>query len=245
MGSERDTEVVLEARGLSKSYGKTVSVNELSFKLQKGQVVGLIGPNGAGKTTTIKCLAGLAKANSGKLYLNGQLLPENNDQRNAISFVFEIDALPTDMSVKRFLSSEAAALGLGKEQVNHAISAVSLTDLQNRFISSLSMGNRRRVSLAATLLSQSDVIVLDEPTNGLDIAGLRFVRDLISQYRSQGKSVLFSSHTLSEVEKVVDKVLVINHGKKLFEGDIPSMVSSVAARSLEEAYELVLAKEAY
>jgi ABC-2 type transport system ATP-binding protein len=235
-----DKDTILAIESLTKRYGSVPAINAISMTVAQGEVVGLIGPNGAGKTTILKCLAGLIKSYSGSILVNGVDARAARQRNDLLSFLFEIDALPNDMLVKNFLISEAYALGLGKPAVDEAISKASLTELQNKTIRTLSMGNRRRVGIAATLLPDSDLLILDEPTNGLDIEGLRLIRDLISDKKKNGKSVLFSSHTMSEVEKAVDRVVVICKGEKLFEGELETLRQTSGKSSLEEAYEQML-----
>jgi len=234
----------LEIQGLSKHYGSTCAIDDLSLEIRRGEVVGLIGPNGAGKTTTLKCLAGLVKPNSGSILVHSVDITKTSNQPGVLGFLYEIDALPNDMLVKRFLLAEAFALGLAKQEVDRVIKETSLQNLQNKTIRTLSMGNKRRVGIAAALLPNSDLLILDEPTNGLDIDGLRLIRSAIDQRKRQKKSVLFSSHTMSEIERVVDRVIVIKHGRKIFDGGLPELQRITARSGLEDAYEYVLSQEA-
>jgi ABC-2 type transport system ATP-binding protein len=240
MSSVENKGFVLAVDGISKRYGSDYAINGFSFEINRGEVVGLIGPNGAGKTTMLKCLAGLVKPNAGSIFVKGVAAAQKNPDPGVLSFLFEIDALPNDMLAKNFLLAEAFALGLGKQDVSRVISEVSLDDSCHKTIRTLSMGNKRRVGLAAALLPESELLVLDEPTNGLDLDGLHLIRNLIAQRKKGGTSVLFSSHTMSEVEKVADRVVIIRRGKKLFDGGIDALRSATSLSSLEEAYESVL-----
>ncbi len=240
MNAVQGESIVLSIDGLSKRYGSVHAVDNLSFVIRKGETVGLIGPNGAGKTTVLKCLAGLVRPDKGSIAGNEASMFERPPHAGSLSFLYEIDALPNDMSVKSFLMAEAFARSLGKAEVETVVQEVALDSMQNKTIRSLSMGNRRRVGIAAALLPRSDLLVLDEPTNGLDLEGLRLIRNIISEQKYQGKSVLFSSHTMSEVEKVADRVIVIKDGVKRFDGSIEVLKKSTSVESLEEAYEQVM-----
>lgn len=228
-------ETVASASGVTKRLGQVQALSGVDLKVFAAEVVGLIGPNGAGKTTLIKCLAGLIRPDEGSIEIRG-----NNPFGPTASFVYESDALPLDMTVESFLRSEALAVGASPAAVRAAVSESGLTGARRRLIGTLSFGNRRRVSLAAALLGDADLIVMDEPTNGLDIDGLHMVRTLIADRKRRGRSVLFSSHTISEVERVADRVAVINHGLVLFDGPVDTLVATTGSPRLEDAYEAVL-----
>lgn len=229
---------VVSVQNLSKRFGSVVALTGLDLSVAPAEVVGLVGPNGAGKTTLIKCLAGLLRADAGSLELRGV------DNRTArVSFVYEADTLPVDMSVEACLRCEASALGVPASTVRIALSEVGLAASGRRLIRSLSLGNRRRVAIALALLADSDLIVMDEPTNGLDIEGLRLVRSVVSTQRARGKSVLFSSHTMSEVERVADRVVVVSGGRVRFDGAIDALRERTGAATLDEAYEIILRTE--
>lgn len=225
-------------QGLSKSFGSVAALAGLDLTVAPAEVVGLVGPNGSGKTTLIKCLAGLLRPDAGTLELRGL-----GDREAKVSFVFEVDTLPLDMSVEACLRCEASALGVPASAVRVALSEVGLSASGKRPIRSLSLGNRRRVAIALALLADSDLIVMDEPTNGLDIEGLRLVRSVVSTQRARGRSVLFSSHTMSEVERVVDRIVVVSHGRVRFSGTIDALREQTGATTLDEAYEIILRAE--
>lgn len=213
-------------------------LHDVSLSLANGEVVGLIGPNGAGKSTLIKILAGLVRPSAGSVRFapTGRATPA--------SFVFEMDGLPIDMTVGRFLAAEAAAHGVSGHACAEAIETAGLADLRRRLIRQLSLGNRRRVALACAQLSEAAVMVLDEPTNGLDLDGLRMVRDVISRSRAAGNAVLFSSHTMSEVERLVDRVVILRAGEVAFTGGVPALLDRAGTTDIELAYERILRAEA-
>lgn len=231
-------QLVVAVRDLVKTYGRIRALDGVSLSVRRGEVVGLIGPNGSGKSTLVKCLAGLVRPDSGVV---GLPLPGAVPSRR---FVYESDALPPDMRVEAFLHCEATALGASVGSVDRSMRDTGIEALRRRTIAGLSMGNRRRVALAAALLGDFDLLVLDEPTNGLDMDGLRMVRQLIRPVTRYHLGVLFSSHTMSEVERLADRVVVINHGRVLYDGTVEGFITEAGESTLESAYEAVLSKGA-
>lgn len=238
MSGIEPTGIVASTRGLVKRFGQTRALGGVDLTILAGEVVGLIGPNGAGKTTLIKCLAGLIRPDSGTVEIRG-----TNRSGPAASFIYESDALPLDMTVGSFLRCEATAVGAPASAVGSATYATGLGALIKRSIQSLSLGNRRRVALAAVMLVDSHLVVMDEPTNGLDMEGLHMVRSLIADWKDRGRAVLFSSHTMSEVERLADRVVVISRGQVLFAGSVAELAIKTGAARLEDAYETLLGRE--
>ena len=226
--------VLASVRGLTKRYGSVTALDAVSVSVSAGEVVGLIGPNGAGKSTLIRCLAGLVRPTEGTVSIR-----RAREGRPALSFVYESDALPPDMTVGSFLACEAVALGVPIAEARTVAGETGLAGT-SRTIGRLSLGNRRRVALAAAILGTPDLLVMDEPTNGLDIEGLQMVRALIAERKELGRGVLFSSHTMAEVERVADRVVVIQHGCILFDGSLGELLSSTGAARLEDGYEALL-----
>lgn len=237
MRTTHDTAVV-SVTGLTKRFGSVVALAGLDLMVGPAEVVGLVGPNGAGKTTLINCLAGLISPDAGSLRLRGI-----GGSAPTVSFVYEVDALPVDMTVEACLRCESSALGVPASAVSAALAEVGLAAVRRRYIRGLSLGNRRRVAVALALMADSDLLVMDEPTNGLDIEGLRIIRGVVNRQRKHGKSVLFSSHTMSEVERVADRIVVVSHGRVRFSGTITSLRQETGAATLDEAYETVLQRE--
>lgn len=231
-----DREPILELSEVSKCFGKAEALNGISFDINLGEVVGLIGPNGAGKTTLIKCLAGLVKPTSGQIAKRECIDLQSRGAIRDLAFVYEVDALPLDMTVRKFLLAEAYAIGQSWKRVDGTLNKFIPSQNKNRRIGELSMGNKRKVALAAALLVDCNILVLDEPTNGLDFDGINTVRDIIRAQKCKGGSVVFSSHTISEVEKIADRIIVMSEGSIIFCGEGKMLQEEMGGRSLEEAY---------
>jgi ABC-2 type transport system ATP-binding protein len=233
-----NADTVLRVSRLAKRFGSVSALDGVSFEIRPGEVVGLIGPNGAGKTTLVKCLAGLLRPSSGTIQWpapGGS--PAGQGSGDCLSVLFEVDALPKDMKVDRFLRAEACARAVDPSAVEAVLSRVDAEPLARRMIETLSQGNRRRIALAAALLKETPLVILDEPTNGLDVEGLRVVRSVITESVSaSGRAVLFSSHTIAEVERLAHRVIILQRGCLEFQGTAAELLSLTGAASLEDAY---------
>lgn len=213
----------LEARGLTRHYGKLKAISNVSFRLRKGEIVGFLGPNGAGKSTTMRILCGLLAASSGRVTVGGiELTRYPEKAARKIGYLPENNPLPEELTVKEYLEFRAKLKGLKgkvrKEQINKVM---DLCDLQRKaskkLIRKLSKGFRQRVGIADALLAEPEIIILDEPTIGLDPHQLKAIRSLIDSLRGS-MTVLLSSHILPEIEMVCDRALIINHGQIVARG---------------------------
>ncbi len=205
----------IEVNNLLKVYGEQRAVNNISFKINKGEIVGFLGPNGAGKSTTMKILTGYLQQTSGNAFVCGvNVSNEPLETKKKIGYLPEANALYYDMYVKEYLSfiAEVHKVPNKKQEVNKVIDLVGLTVESKKKIGQLSKGYKQRVGLAAALIHDPEVLILDEPTSGLDPNQIIEIRDVIKK-QGQNKTVLFSSHILQEVEAICDRVIIINKGE--------------------------------
>ena len=205
----------IEVKNLLKVYGDQKAVNNISFKVDKGEIVGFLGPNGAGKSTTMKIITGYLEQSGGTAYVCGQNVSENPlEAKKKIGYLAELNALYYEMYVREYLHFIAELHGIRnkKTKVEEVIALTGLTVESKKKIGQLSKGYKQRVGLAAALIHDPEVLILDEPTSGLDPNQIIEIRDVI---KNQGlnKTVLFSSHILQEVEAICDRVIIINKGE--------------------------------
>jgi ABC-2 type transport system ATP-binding protein len=212
----------VETRHITKLFGKQKALDEVSFSISKGELVGFLGPNGAGKSTMMKIIAGFLPADSGEATVNGQkVVSKNLEIRKNIGYLPEHNPLYTDLYVKEFLEITAGFYKLKniKQRVAEMVELTGLGDEQHKKIRALSKGYRQRVGLAQALIHDPSVLILDEPTTGLDPNQLEEIRHLIREI-SREKTVMFSSHIMQEVEAVCNRVIIINKGKIVADGEI-------------------------
>lgn len=205
----------LSVENLSKKYGNQLSLNNISFELKTGEIVGLLGPNGAGKSTLMKILTAYLKPTSGSIFVNNLLLNENiKSIQQQIGYLPEHNPLYTEMYVREYLQFNAAIYQIDKNEIENVIEKVGLTAEVHKKIHQLSKGYRQRVGLAAAILHNPSILILDEPTTGLDPNQIEEIRQLIKEL-GKDRIVLFSSHILQEVEAVCDRVIILHKGKKM------------------------------
>lgn len=220
----------IEVKSLLKQYDGQKAVNNISFRVNKGEIVGFLGPNGAGKSTTMKILTGYLNATSGEAWVCG--IDVNNhplDAKKKIGYLPELNALYYDMYVREYLGFIAEVHGLAqrKQAVEKAIETVGLTPEANKKIGQLSKGYKQRVGLAAALVHDPEVLILDEPTSGLDPNQIIEIREVIRR-QGQEKTILFSSHILQEVEAICDRVIIINKGQLVADDTLQGLKNSQA-----------------
>ena len=231
---EKEETSVIEVNNLVKRYGDHTAVDHLSFKIEKGKIYGFLGPNGAGKSTTMNIITGYIASTEGTVSIDGHdILEEPEKARKCIGYLPEQPPLYFDMTVLEYMRFAADLKKIPKnkknEMIEEVMDRVKITDMKNRLIKNLSKGYRQRVGLAQAILGYPDVIILDEPTVGLDPKQIIEIRDLIKDLRRK-HTVILSSHILSEVSAVCDYVLIISHGK-LVASDTPENLSKLAAGS--------------
>lgn len=203
----------LEVRHLSKRYGRTVAVDDLSFTVEAGRVTGFLGPNGSGKTTTMRALLGLLRPSRGEALVEGEPPVTMRHPLRTIGAALEATAFHPGRSGRNHLRTLAAAAGIADSRVEEVLEMVELTGAAGRRVKGYSLGMRQRLALAAALLGEPRILILDEPANGLDPAGMRWLRDLLRDQAASGRTVLISSHLLSEVAQIAEELVVIRKGK--------------------------------
>lgn len=225
---------MIEVSNLVKKYGDHTAVDHLSFQIEKGKIYGFLGPNGAGKSTTMNMITGYIASTEGKVMINGHdILEEPEAAKKCIGYLPEMPPLYFDMTVLEYMKFAADLKKIPRnqkdKQIKEVMDMVKITDMKDRLIKNLSKGYRQRVGLAQAILGYPEVIILDEPTVGLDPKQIIEIRDLIKSLK-QKHTVILSSHILSEVRAVCDYVLIISHGK-LVASDTPDNLERLAAGS--------------
>jgi ABC-2 type transport system ATP-binding protein len=219
---------------LSKRYGDQVVVDDVSFTLQPGSVTGFLGPNGAGKTTTLRLLLGLAEPSAGSALVFGRHYAELEDPIRHVGAVLESGDFDPGRSARNHLRALALAAGIGFDRVEQLLALVELSGAADRPVRTYSLGMRQRLGLAGALLGDPELLLLDEPSNGLDPAGMHWLRGFLRGFADGGGTVLVSSHVLAEVAQTVDSVLILSDGRLLSERRIGDL--SDAASALESLY---------
>lgn len=222
--------LVIETRGLRKQFGgrhgTRVAVHDLDLAVPAGGVHGFLGPNGSGKTTTIRMLLGLARASAGQMWLFGEQVPDRLPQViGKVGAVVENPKFSPNLSARSNLDLLARSIGAPKGRVDEALATVSLTGRDKDRFRSYSLGMKQRLAIAATLLKQPELLILDEPTNGLDPAGIREIRETIRSLGQSGVTVLLSSHILAEVQQVCDSATIIGNGRMLASGKVSDLLA--------------------
>lgn len=228
---------MIEVRDLVKRYGAHTAVDHLSFKVEKGQIYGFLGPNGAGKTTTMNIMTGYIGPTEGEVIINGfNILEDPEKAKRAIGYLPEQPPLYMDMTPREYLKFAAELKGLGPEEgqasVEKVIALTKIEDVQNRLLKNLSKGYRQRVGLAQAILGMPDILILDEPTVGLDPKQIHEIRELIRSLAKE-HTIILSSHILSEVQEVCDHVLIIHHGKLIATGTPEELEAQLNGRAME------------
>ena len=232
----RNGESMIEVRNLTKKYGDHLAVDNLSFRVEKGQIYGFLGPNGAGKTTTMNIITGYLAPSEGTVTVNGKdIQKEPEEAKKCIGYLPELPPLYVDMTVKEYLKFVAELKKVPvkerEKQIAEVMEMTYITDMQGRLIKNLSKGYRQRVGLAQAILGYPEVIILDEPTVGLDPKQIIEIRDLIRKL-GENHTVILSSHILSEVSAVCDHIMIIAHGK-LVASDSPEGLQKLQSGSTE------------
>jgi ABC-2 type transport system ATP-binding protein len=218
------------AESLTKRFGSVLAVDDLSFTLDPGTVTGFLGPNGAGKTTTLRMLLGLATPTSGRALVLGRPYADLEHPALSIGAVLEATDFHPGRSGRDHLRTLGRAVGLPDSRTDEALRTVELEPAAHRRVKGYSLGMRQRLGLAGALLGDPELLLLDEPANGLDPEGVRWLRDFLRAFASGGRTVLISSHVLAEVAQTVDQVLIINHGRLVVESSLQALSGPVGSR---------------
>jgi ABC-2 type transport system ATP-binding protein len=220
---------------LTKAYGHFKAVDDVSFVCQQGRVTGFLGPNGAGKTTTMRVMVGLTPATGGRVTIGGLDYAAIPNPGRHVGVLLDASAQHGGRTGREILSLGALTMGLPKARVEEMIALVGLSDAEaSRRLRNYSLGMKQRLGIAHALLGDPEVLILDEPANGLDPAGIRWMRGLLKGYADRGGTVLLSSHLLNEVELIADEMILIGHGRIVARGDKKSLLAGAqgAATSL-------------
>ncbi|MFI6217607.1 ATP-binding cassette domain-containing protein [Nocardia brasiliensis] len=206
---------MIEARGLTKAYGRMVAVRDVGFTVAPGRVTGFLGPNGSGKTTTLRMILGLATPSSGEVRVAGKRYCELVRPLHVVGALLDAGDVLASRTAVAHLRVLAAANGIRRSRVDEVLGAVGLAEVAGRRVGEFSLGMRQRLGIAAALLGDPAIVVLDEPVNGLDTEGIRWIRGLLRSMADEGRTVLLSSHVMSEMQLVADHLLVIGAGTLL------------------------------
>jgi ABC-2 type transport system ATP-binding protein len=216
---------VITIQGLTKRFGDIVAVDNLSFEVDQGTVVGFLGPNGAGKTTTLRTLLGLVSPTAGTAEIDGRPYRELADPVRHVGAVLEASSFHPGRSARNHLRVVATAAGLPLARADAVLEQVGLAQAARRRVGGFSLGMRQRLGLATALLGDPQVLILDEPANGLDPEGVHWLRGLLRQLADQGRTVLVSSHVLAEVAQTVDQVVIIAAGRLVTQSTLADLTA--------------------
>jgi ABC-2 type transport system ATP-binding protein len=225
---------MIQVRGLSKRYGATVAVDGLSFDVRPGVVTGFLGPNGSGKSTTMRLLLGLDAPDAGQAWINGRRYRELGWPLREVGALLEARAFHPGRTARAHLAALAAGNGIPRSRVEEVLGLVGLAEAAGRRAGRFSLGMGQRLGIAAALLGDPGVLLLDEPVNGLDPEGIRWIRRLLRSLAAEGRTVFVSSHLIGEMASTADRVVVIGRGRLLADTSVAEL--SAGAASLEEAF---------
>ncbi len=223
---------MITVEGLSKSYGQFRAVDDVSFVCQPGRVTGFLGPNGAGKTTTMRIMVGLTTPSAGRVTIGGHLYQDIPNPGRHVGVLLDASAQHAGRTGREILSLGAQTMGLPAARVDEMLELVSLDKTEaKRRLRNYSLGMKQRLGIAHALLGDPSVLILDEPANGLDPAGIRWMRGLLKGYADRGGTVLLSSHLLNEVELIADEMILIGRGRIVARGDKASLLAGAGHNS--------------
>jgi ABC-2 type transport system ATP-binding protein len=217
---------VIEFDGVTKRFGDLVAVDRLSFTVEQGSVVGFLGPNGAGKTTTLRMLLGLVAPSAGRATINGRPYRELTNPLHVVGAVLESSGAYPGRTARNHLRIEALLGEVRPARVDQVLELVGLTEAADRRVGKFSLGMRQRLGLATALLCDPEVLILDEPANGLDPEGVHWLRRMLQGLASEGRTVLVSSHILAEVAQTVDSVVILDRGRLLAHSSLAELTSA-------------------
>jgi ABC-2 type transport system ATP-binding protein len=225
---------MIEARGLVKRYGSTTAVDNLSFDVRPGTVTGFLGPNGAGKSTTMRMILGLDRPDAGTARVNGKSYHELRWPLREVGSLLEAKAFHPGRTARAHLTALAASNEIPRGRVSDVLEITGMAKAADRRVGKFSLGMAQRLGIAAALLGDPAVLLLDEPVNGLDPEGIRWIRGLLKNLAAHGRTVLISSHLIAEVAQTADQLIVIGQGRLLAQTTVAEL--SARSTSLEEAF---------
>jgi ABC-2 type transport system ATP-binding protein len=234
-------EVLLDVRSLSKQYGRVHAVRDVSFRIARGEIVCLLGPNGSGKTTTLTCALGMARPTSGSIHVRGRRMGRAAERLTGVGALFDTPAVYPHLTARENLRYVAMLRGIGSGEIDGTLDRVGLSGAGNRPVRGFSFGMRKRLGLAGALLGSPDLLVLDEPTAGMDPEGIRDFRMLLGAAAEEGAGILLSTHLLSEAELVATRNLILKGGRIVGEEEVGS--ASTAPTLLLRASDAVRLEE--
>jgi ABC-2 type transport system ATP-binding protein len=223
---------LIELTGVTKHYGSTVAVRNLTFAVRPGIVTGFLGPNGAGKSTTMRLILGLDAPDSGKALVNGKLYGDHAAPLAEVGALLEARSLHPGRSAYNHLLSLAQTHGVGRSRVNELIEMVGLDSVARKRAGTFSLGMGQRLGIASALLCDPSVVMFDEPVNGLDVEGVRWVRNLLKQLALEGRTVFVSSHLMSEMAQTAEHLIVIGRGQLLADMPVSEFVRRASKKSV-------------
>jgi ABC-2 type transport system ATP-binding protein len=225
-----------ELDGLTKRFGDTVAVDHVSFTTEPGTVTGFLGPNGAGKTTTLRMLLGLVAPTAGTATIDGHAYQDLTHPRHTVGAVLESSNPYPGRTARQHLKIEALGAEAPSRRIPEMLRLVDLEGATNQRVGTFSLGMRQRLALATALLCDPPILILDEPTNGLDPEGVRWLRKLLRELAEQGRTILISSHILAEVAQTVDRVVIMNHGRLIANAGVEELLADHPGASLEDVF---------
>jgi ABC-2 type transport system ATP-binding protein len=223
---------MIEVRDLRKRYRRATAVDGLSFQVRSGSITGFLGPNGAGKTTTLRILLGLVHPTSGAATVDGRPYRNLPDPVRRVGAVLEATNFHPKRTGRSYLRVQAIAAGISDSKVNQLLAFVGLESVAGRRVGAYSLGMRQRLSVAAALLGDPDLLILDEPANGLDPEGIRWLREFLVGFAREGRTVFISSHVLAEMEQFADEVVIIHHGKLVAQESVGALRARTVGATL-------------
>jgi ABC-2 type transport system ATP-binding protein len=216
---------IIHVQRIGKKYGPVTAVEELSFEVRQGTVTGFLGPNGAGKTTTLRMLLGLVTPDTGTATINGRPYAALPEPLHQVGAVLEASSFHPGRTARAHLRIQALAARVDGSRIDDVLHLTGLTDAAGRRIGGFSLGMRQRLGLATALLADPEVLILDEPANGLDPEGIRWLRGLLRGFAADGRTVLVSSHLLAEVAQTIDCAVIIHRGRLVAQGTVAELTA--------------------
>lgn len=223
---------MIEAHALTKRFGKQTAVDGIDFRVEPGKVTGFLGPNGAGKSTTMRMIAGLDRPSSGEVTVNGRPYRDHRAPLREVGILLDAKAVHTGRTAYRHLLAMAATHGIGSARVREVIELAGLESVAHKRVGGFSLGMGQRLGIAAALLGDPATVILDEPVNGLDPEGVRWVRTLVRGLAAEGRTVLLSSHLMSEMAQTADHLIVLGRGRVIADATVDEVIARATGSSV-------------